>query len=213
MAIKKGDFVSLNYTGKLPTGEIFDLTDEESAKKEKIFSKNQKYGPVTICVGEEQLVKGIDEFLEGKEASKDYEFDIEPEKGFGQRNPKLIQLVPIKKFHEQKLNPFPGARVVVDNIPATVRSISGGRVLVDFNHTLAGKKLHYHIKVEKVITDPKEQASAILEKIIPESLYSLEVKEKTLSIKLKNKKLEPIIKKLETSMLRLIKSIEKIVIE
>jgi len=176
--INKGDFIELDYVGKLAaTGAIFDLTDAELAKKEGLFNPEQKYGPVTICVGEGMLVGGIDAFVVGKEAGKSYDLELEPADGFGPRIAKLIQLVSIKKFKDHKMNPYPGARVMIDNMPATIRSISGGRVLVDFNHPLAGKKLQYPLKIGKIVTDAKEQATSLLEKFIPEKEFSLAVKD------------------------------------
>ena len=45
MVIVKGkDFVEVSYTGKVKeTDQIFDLTDEETAKKEKLFKKLSQY--------------------------------------------------------------------------------------------------------------------------------------------------------------------------
>tara|TARA_Y100000310_G_scaffold232179_1_gene234921 strand:- start:139 stop:810 length:672 start_codon:yes stop_codon:yes gene_type:complete len=221
-AIKKGDFIELDYVGKLAnTGKIFDLTDAELAKKEGILNPQQKYGPVTICVGEGMLVGGIDAFVLGKEPGKSYDLELEPANAFGPRIAKLIQLVSIKKFKDHKMNPYPGARIMIDNMPATIRSISGGRVLVDFNHPLAGKKLQYHLKIGKIVTDVKAQATSLLEKFIPAKEYSLALKDagksvkgKVLTIKLKNKaQFGPFIEKLTIDMRRLIKSLSKITVE
>lgn len=229
-AIKNGDFISLDYVGKLAsTGKIFDLTDAGIAKKEGVFNPQQTYGPVIICVGQGQLVRGIDAFLEGKDVGKDYDVDIDSEQGFGRRIAKLIKLVNINKFKDQNTNPFPGARVMIDGMPATIRSISGGRVLVDFNHPLAGQKLHYWLKINKVVTDSKEQAKSILEKFIPADMFSLEIKDKDvkdksktnkskknkeLKIRVKNKEqYKPVLEILKTDMQRLIKGIDNIKIE
>ena len=211
MTIKKGDFISLDYVGKLAqTGAIFDLTDEKLAKKHNLFDPNQKYGPVTICVGERQLVPGIDDFVVGKEL-KEYNLELNPEGGFGRRIPKLIQLTSLKKFKDHKMNPYPGARVMIDNMPATVRSISGGRVLIDFNHPLAGKKLNYKIKINKIITDKKEQAKSLLEKFVPTKDVTITLKEKVLSIKLPNKEqLTQILDTIKNDMQRLIKDIKTV---
>lgn len=214
-AIKKGDFIELDYVGKLAsTGAIFDLTDAELAKKEGLFNPQQKYGSVTICVGERMLVRGIDAFVLGKEPEKSYDLELEPANGFGPRIAKLIQLVSIKKFKDHKMNPYPGARVMIDNMPATIRSISGGRVLVDFNHPLAGKRLQYELKIGKIITDIKAQATSLLEKFIPASEFSIGLKENILTIKLKNKvQFGPLVEKLQTDMRRLIKGVARVKIE
>jgi FKBP-type peptidyl-prolyl cis-trans isomerase 2 len=42
-AMKKGDFVRIDFVGRLAaTGEIFDLTSEEIAKKEGVYDEKQK---------------------------------------------------------------------------------------------------------------------------------------------------------------------------
>jgi hypothetical protein len=45
-AVNKGDFVYLEMTGKTEeTGEVFDTTDEETAKEHGIFNEERTYGP------------------------------------------------------------------------------------------------------------------------------------------------------------------------
>ena len=42
MPIQKGDFILINYTSKVKeTGEIFDTTNEEIAKKEKFYKEGE----------------------------------------------------------------------------------------------------------------------------------------------------------------------------
>ena len=76
--IKKQDFVEIEYTGKLKEENIiFDTTDEKVAKENKLHGHD--YGPIIICVGEEQLLKGIDKNIEGKEIGKEYDIDVNPD--------------------------------------------------------------------------------------------------------------------------------------
>ena len=42
VVMEKGDFVRIDYVGKLESGEIFDLTREDVAKKEKIYNEKMK---------------------------------------------------------------------------------------------------------------------------------------------------------------------------
>ena len=97
--VKKRDFVEIEYTGKIKEGNvIFDTTDEKVAKENNLHGHD--FSPAIICLGEEQVLKGIDKNLEGKDIGKEYEFDIDPEDAFGKKNAKLIQLIPTAKFRK-----------------------------------------------------------------------------------------------------------------
>jgi FKBP-type peptidyl-prolyl cis-trans isomerase SlyD len=160
--IKKGDFVEIEYTGKVKEDNtIFDTTDETKAKQLGIHNKQMNYGPVTICVGQHQVIKGLDDQLIGKEL-KSYNFDIKPEDGFGKKNPKLLKIVPISLFRKEKIQPVIGLQVTTDGVLGTVRSVTGGRVVLDFNHPLSGRELNYDVKVNKIITDKKTQIKSYL---------------------------------------------------
>jgi len=58
---------------------------------------------------------------------------------------------------------MPGLRIEVDGTPGTIKSVSGGRVLIDFNHPLAGRVLKYQVTITNIITDLKEKVSSLLE--------------------------------------------------
>lgn len=163
MAIKKHDFVEIEYTGMIKEDDIiFDTTDEKSARENNIFNEDMAYGPVTICIGEGQLLKGIENSIIGKEAGKEYKFELKPEDGFGNKDGKLIQLIPTSKFRQQSIQPMPGLQVNIDGILGTIKTVSGGRTLVDFNHPLSGKELVYNIKINKIIENDKEKLNAYL---------------------------------------------------
>lgn len=161
MTIKDKDFIEVDYTGYLKENSmIFDTTDKSIAK-ENGLSLQQKYGPVVICVGEGIILKGIETKLIGKELG-DYEFDISAEEGFGKKDSKLIQLIPTSKFKQQKINPVPGLQINIDNSIGTIKTVSGGRTIVDFNHPLSGKELHYKVSAKKFVEDLKIQLESIL---------------------------------------------------
>ncbi len=163
MKVKKGDFVELDFVGRIKeTGTIFDLTSEKEAKDNNIYNPNLTYKSVVICIGENEIIKGLDEELIGKEIKKKYMIDIPEEKAFGKKNPKLIKLIPSKAFKQQKIAPFPGLQINIDGIIGTIRAVSGGRIIVDFNHPLAGKNLIYALTINRIISDDKERIKAIL---------------------------------------------------
>jgi FKBP-type peptidyl-prolyl cis-trans isomerase 2 len=162
MTIKKGDFIELEYKGMIKDSNIvFDTTDEKTAKYHNIFTERMKYGPLIACIGETQLLKGLDKFIEGKEIGE-FKVNILPEDGFGKKSAKLLRLIPLKVFHQQNINPFPGLDVNIDGMNGIVRSVSGGRIIVDFNHPLSGRELLYEVKINRIVTDTKEKLLSLL---------------------------------------------------
>ncbi|MBI2041214.1 MAG: peptidylprolyl isomerase [DPANN group archaeon] len=163
--MRQGDMLEFDFVGRIKTsGQIFDLSSEEAAKKEGIYQQGQKYGPAVAVIGKGMLIKGLEKNLEGKEIGKEYDFEVSAEEAFGQRNPQLVQLTNLSKFKE--FRPVPGMQVNVDGIIATVRSVSGGRVTLDFNHPLAGKALVYHVKILRKISDLSGKIKIICEKFL-----------------------------------------------
>jgi len=171
-AIQKNDFIELEFTGKA-NNEVFDTTDKVEAKK---IGLDADVKPMIVSVGNEMLLKGLDESLEGKEIGKKYSIDLKPEKAFGKRDPKMIRTMPIRIFHEKQMNPYPGLTVQMDNYIAKVLSVSGGRVSVDFNNPLAGKDITYEFTITRKINDTKEKINS-LQDFFFRSRFDFEIKE------------------------------------
>ena len=160
--IKKGDFIEIDYVGRVKsTNQIFDLTDKKTAK-ENNMNIEKELKPIIICVGEKNLLKDIDNNLIGKEIGKEYEIDVKPENGFGKRDPRLMKLINVNVFKKSNIMPVPGLQVNIDGMLGTIRSFSGGRVIVDFNHPLADRELVYKIKIVREVKDVKEILDACM---------------------------------------------------
>ncbi len=155
--IQVHDFVEVDYTGKLPDGSVFDTTSADVAAKSGIRSEKTSYGSLVICVGERQILPGIDAQLVGKEVGREYTMSLSAEQAFGKRDIKKMKIVPINNFQEHNLMPQPGLQVDVDGEIGFVTSVSGGRVIVNFNHPLAGKDVVYTVMVRRKIIDVKEK--------------------------------------------------------
>lgn len=158
MALQKKDFIEIQFTGRIKDGGIFD-----SNIKEDIAQLNPKAdtNPLIFCLGEGMFLKGIDDFLIGKEPGK-YKIELSPEKAFGPRLSQFVQTIPMKLFKGQNINPYPGAVFNFDGRIAKVLTVSGGRVMVDFNNPLAGKDVVYDIHVLRKVDDLKEQIKSFL---------------------------------------------------
>jgi len=164
MTVKEGDFIRLNYTGKVQeTDEIFDTTSEEIAEEACLKTENKVFGAIPIVVGVAPVLKGLDKGLVGMEVGGKKTVEVAPEDGFGLRDPKLLKLMPMREFRKQKMKPQVGMTITMEGQQGKIRSISGGRVTVDFNHEFAGKTLVYDVEVEKIIEDDLEKVYGIME--------------------------------------------------
>lgn len=175
---KKDDFIDLQYTG-YTNGEVFDSNVLEELKKASPDTKPRK---TIISLGHEMVLNALDKELIGKEIGKEYEVHINSKDAFGPRKRELVKTIPLKVFTAQKVNPQPGATLYLDNMMAKVLTVSGARVITDFNNPLAGKDLDYKFKILRVVTDQKEKAEAFLEyylRMIPEN----EIKDNKLILK------------------------------
>lgn len=158
MALQEGDFIRLRYTGRAG-GNIFDTTDEESAKEEGIYNPRAEYGPVTIRLGSHHVIIGLEDELIGKEVGTEGEVDVPPEKAFGAHDDQHVRSVPVTQFREK---PRRGMRVEVEGNEGMVVDVIGRRAVVDFNHPLAGKTLQYSYTILEKVEDQVEQISGLI---------------------------------------------------
>ena len=163
MAIKEGDFVEIEFTGKVEeTGEIFDTTSQDIAEEEGIFVEQKKYGPITIIVGANHLLPAIEEAIIGLDTGDSKNLTLEPEKAFGERDPGLVQLFSMKEFKKQGMTPVPGMIISAEGQQGKVLTVNGGRVKVDFNNALAGKTLNYDINIAGIVEDETEKVKSMV---------------------------------------------------
>ena len=197
------DFVKVNYSGKIKE------TDLEFDKGENL----------PIIVGVNYTLKGIDKALLEMQVGEKRTVEVFPEDGFGNREQKLIRLVPLSEFKKHNTNPFPGMVIEADGLRGRVLSASGGRVQVDFNHPLAGKILVYDIEIKEIIENLEEKIKAIIKlySMIEEEKSKITLKEKEVDIELpplinsvyKRKIANDIIKFLGFDKVNFIESFEK----
>ena len=209
MNTAKGDFVEIKYVGRLDDGSIFDLNDKDVAKKENI--KAHIHDSTIICLGSRDVVQGLDDYLIGKEIGKTLKTSVPADQGFGKRNSKLLQILPLSKFKGQEFTPMPGITIEVEGQPAVIKSVSSGRVMLDFNHPLSGKQLHYEITITKKIDSLKEKVSGILETNLHIHQPKIEEKDGTVTMEAQiPKEMQPM---LEAELKKRIPELKSFIIE
>jgi len=138
MAVKEGNTVKVEYTGKLADGSVFD----SSVGRE----------PLEFTVGEKQVIAGFEDGILGMNVEETKELVIQPEQAYGRLREDLVQEVPKEKLPE-------GAEVGMmlavsigpgQQIPATITKLDEETATLDLNHPLAGKTLHFTITVKDI---------------------------------------------------------------
>ncbi len=159
MALQEGDFIRLRYTGRVDES-IFDTTDEENAKEGGIHNPWAKYGPITIRLGSHHIIVGLEDELIGKEVGAGGEVEVPPEKAFGAHDEEFVRSIQITQFPEK---PSRGERVKIDGDEGVVVDVIGRRAVVDFNHPLAGRTLHYTYEILEKVDDQVDQISGLIQ--------------------------------------------------
>jgi len=175
MKVKKNDFVEIEFTGKIKdTQEVFDTNIKKEAEK---ISLNIEEKPLVVCIRQEMLVKGFDKSLDGKEIGKKYKINLSSEEAFGKRNPSLIKIIPLNVFKQKDINPVSGLMLNLDGMLAKIITVSGGRVITDFNNPLSGKEIEYEFEIKKKVTDEKEKINS-LQDFFFKKRFNLTIKDK-----------------------------------
>lgn len=179
MTLQKGDFIEINFTGKVKDGEIFDSNIKENLEKLHAGHDHPiEAKPFVFCLGQGMFLKGIDDFLIGKNIGE-HTIELQPENAFGKRDKEKIKRVPLQLFRQQKMNPVSGMTFNFDGMVGRVMAVSGGRVLIDFNNPLAGKEVIYEIKILKKIDNLNEKIKAFNDFLFRKDI-KFEVKDKKL---------------------------------
>jgi peptidylprolyl isomerase len=188
MALHKRDFILIDHVAKVKeTGEIYDTTIEETAKKEHLYKEGEIYEPKLVVIGEGWVLKTLDESLTTIEISKKTPIEIPPKKAFGERDPEKIKRVSLRNLTTKGITPNLGKRIEYNGKMATIRTIGAGRVLLDFNPPLAGKTLIYEVTIQKKLTTKKQKLAALIHRRIPaveKNKFKFTTKQKTVSIEM-----------------------------
>jgi FKBP-type peptidyl-prolyl cis-trans isomerase SlyD len=127
--------VTIEYTLRDEQGEVLDTS---VGKK-----------PLAYLHGAQNLVPGLERALEGKEPGAEIEVTVSPEDGYGIYDPKLVQNIAIRKLPERKAQVGMAVRVDTKDGPRRyfVTAVRGDYASLNGNHPLAGKTLHFKVKV------------------------------------------------------------------
>ncbi len=174
--VGEGDFVLLKITGRTQKGKIFRVSSEEDAKKAGIYeeekAKQGYYTPEFVIVGKPGFLnEGLTETVKEMEFFVKKSVRIPPQKAFGKRDPQKIERIGIAKFRKlnEGKNPEYGQEFTnKKGQRGTVTNITQGKVIVDYNHPLAGQSIDYNLEViDRIETFDEKIEYFMLSKGIP----------------------------------------------
>jgi FKBP-type peptidyl-prolyl cis-trans isomerase 2 len=137
--VKNGDSVSVNYTGRLEDGTIFDSSIQEGRT------------PLNATLGQGQLIPGFESGLIGMLIGEKKTIEIEPKDAYGEVNEQMVQEVALTQVPEGiKEGDMLQGQNQYGPIQVTVKEVKESTVVLDMNHPLAGKKLIFDLEVVSV---------------------------------------------------------------
>jgi len=155
MTIETGDSVTLEYTGRLDDDTVFD-TSRRSVAEETGLAEAQpdrEYAPLTVDIGDEQVIEGMEEGLIGLEAGETDTLTIPPEKAYGEPTDENVQAFDTDELREMLggQTPEEGSYLEAQNgRQGEVVHVDEEVVRVDFNPRLAGETLTFDVEIVDV---------------------------------------------------------------
>jgi len=132
-----GTVVSLKYVLKDDEGEVLDEADT----------------PIDYLHGYGNIIPGLEKALEGAEPGHRDSVEVESVDAYGEPDPAAVLSLPLDSIPEG-MEVEPGMNVVGETaqgpIGMTVREVNDDNIVVDANHPLAGRRLHFDVEVVDV---------------------------------------------------------------
>ncbi|GAB3089405.1 FKBP-type peptidyl-prolyl cis-trans isomerase [Lysobacter terrae] len=138
MKIEKDRVVSFHYT----------VSEQGQEAIESSFGRD----PLVILIGHGNIIPGLEQAMEGREAGDKFEVDVAAADAYGEKRDGLSQRIPKKHFGNQRLEP--GMQVILQTNfgprAVTIEKVGMSVVDVDLNHPMAGKNLHFAVEIADV---------------------------------------------------------------
>jgi FKBP-type peptidyl-prolyl cis-trans isomerase SlpA len=137
--VESNSTVSVNYTGKLESGEIFDTSLVEGRE------------PLVAQLGQNQLIKGFENGLIDMVVGEKKTVTIESEDAYGPYNDFMVEEVEKEKLPgEVEVGTALQAQTQMGPINFVVKEVKEETVVLDGNHPLAGQRLIFDLEVVDV---------------------------------------------------------------
>lgn len=135
--IADGQVVIMQYTLRGDDGTVLDESTPDD--------------PMAYLHGAENIVPGLEKALEGKGVGFKGKITVSPEEGYGEREDDEPDAIPRAAFPPD-MDIEPGMTFMAEgpnheHAPIWVVAVEGDKIMVDSQHPLAGKTLHFDVEV------------------------------------------------------------------
>ncbi len=139
----------------LTQNKIIETNIETKAKQpyEVVFLKETK----SVFEGIHSTFPKVEEALKNMKENEEKTLILEPKEAYGIRSKEALRVVSLSTFTQNQIRPIVGLTIQADNnLMGTIKSVSGGRVLVDFNSIYADHKIEFYLKKKQNPTEKQK---------------------------------------------------------
>jgi FKBP-type peptidyl-prolyl cis-trans isomerase SlyD len=120
--------------------------------------------PLQFIVGDKSIIPGLENGLMGMRVGEEKIITVDPKDAYGEVDQKAFKEFPkttMPKGMEPKVGMVLQAQAPDgESFPATISAIKDDKVVLNFNHPLAGKQLKFQVKVLNIEQAPEKPAAA-----------------------------------------------------
>lgn len=150
-AVKEGDHVLVDYTGRLEDGTVFDTSVKDVAVEAGVYNPNRDYQPLGFTVGAGQMIRGFDAGVVGMAVGEERTLTLPPEDAYGVHHEEMVQTVPVDELSAAGITPVIGEKLTTSfGQVGAITDITNTSAVIDFNHGLAGKTLIFDVKLVSI---------------------------------------------------------------
>lgn len=152
-------------TLQVKDGMVVNLAYVLTVENDKAAAAKKKPTSRQFVQGRNQILPGLEQAIYGMSVGEEKEIVLNAANGYGEINPNAIKTLS-RKSVPATAQAEPGQRVRLlhkrsgEVHKATVVEVKPDAVVLDFNHPLAGKTLHFHLRVDGLRPATPEELEA-----------------------------------------------------
>ena len=152
--VEDGDYVQVDYVGKLEDGTVFDTSVKDVAIEAGIYNQKRDYQPLGFTVGAGEMITGFDKGVVGMAVGENKTLIIPPEEAYGAYREDLLITRPMEELTTAGITPVVGEKIITARGQVvTITDVTDTDVVIDFNHELAGKTLIFDVTLVSIGSD------------------------------------------------------------